>query len=503
MPEGPAPLEISLRVVETRSTSHDDFKGINDRLDKLFVEKSGWRSVVKVKKGRSHKIVFTHRTINVPSDSETAATCSKAAHDLAKSLCDDKGSLSLKAVSKKVESIRYMPCFSKESDLQRHFNRHFILFTLRSTVRNVFFEDMDEDSHRFLRIKVQKWFLGALQVGVFLSDFLILFDKLASLFPLETIVSQDQSSAPINWDILLQVLKYGAKEAPAFRAAVSYIRHIGETFGYRSPMYVAKKKKHDHQCTAGLGDPDKDKIKRGLVKVDTAVKTAMDEACKELQSLSATPTEDLDDARFDNSVKKIKTDLAQSVEASRKARGIATKESERNLGNIGGCIGKGAVIAVAGLCLAAFGPAAGGALAIDIWGCLVAEGVGYGATGAGACIALIGSLFNGIEMYKADNYIQRLGDLCWRSTEVYSFLALVTLLRTGELDDDEKFIEFASQYAGLFEDAVAPGEWGQPEYTQSSVKLMADHLRKSFEKFKASSATLLPDEAPTEKHVSS
>ncbi|RVD80516.1 uncharacterized protein DFL_008412 [Arthrobotrys flagrans] len=459
MPEGLPPLKIKLLVVETGFTSHADFESVQDRLDALFVTTSGWRSVVNVVNGASeHEIVFTHRTMSVPDSYETAAVCSAIVRSLADDLCNHRSCLSLKAVSKNVKNIRYMPYTSSQSDLQKHFNRHFILFALRSTVGDVFFEDMDADAQSFSGRNRQKWFLGPLQVGVFLSDFLDLFDKLASLLPLEVILPQSQSSAPNKEAILLQMLKHGAKYAPALRAT----------------------------CTAGIGDLDKNGIQTELVEADTTVRAAMEEACNKLQQLlPIISTQNLDISQLDNSVQEINNKLTQSVRALQKARGIATKESDRNLGNLIACIAGGGIIIVAGFGIFIYGPAAGGVLAVEFAGMLVAESLGFGGFAAGTSLAVVGGVINKIKKNNADKYLKGLDDLYMRSIDIYSFLALAILRSTGKLDDDdEKFVNFALDYAATFEGADVIGEWKQPEYISSRIERASRHLRRSLETFK-------------------
>ncbi|EGX50131.1 hypothetical protein AOL_s00076g336 [Orbilia oligospora ATCC 24927] len=289
MPGGPSPLKIKLLVAETGPNDHADFEpgGIRGRLDVLFGATSGWISTINViRDALEHEIVFTHRTIVIPNISrEAAATCLETVRSLADGLCNPKSSFSLRVVSKDVKNIRYMPCTSNQSDLQKHFNCNFVLFALRYTVGDVFFEDVDADAQCFLQRNPQKWFLGPLQVGVFLSDFLVLFDKLATLLPLEAVLTEGQPSDDLKKEvILLQVLKYGAKYAPALRAA----------------------------CTVGIGDLDKDSIRRKFIEADTAVKRAMDNACSKLQELRH-----LDDDKFGDSVQEINRELAESIKPRR------------------------------------------------------------------------------------------------------------------------------------------------------------------------------------------
>ncbi|KAF3159027.1 hypothetical protein TWF751_001173 [Orbilia oligospora] len=347
-----------------------------------------------------------------------------------------------------------MPCTSNQSGPQKHFNRQFVLFALQYTVGDVFFEDMDANAQCFLQRNPQKWFLGPLQAGVFLSDFLDIFDKLATSLPLEAVLTQGQPSDLSKEAILLQVLKYGAKYAPALRAA----------------------------CTVGIGDLDKDIIRRKFVEADAAVKTAIDNACSKLQELRY-----LDDDKFDDSVQEIQRELTQSIKASQPARGIATKESDRNVGNFVKCVGGGLVITAVGSGILLYGPAVGGFLAIEYAGILqlVVEGLGFGGIVAGTSLASLGAVINGIKAYNSYNYIKGLDDIHVRSFDIYSFLALATLRRTGQLDDDdERFIKFALNYAEIFEGADVIGQWGDPEFIRKYADQTSGHLRQKLEEFK-------------------
>ncbi|KAF3236688.1 hypothetical protein TWF217_002484 [Orbilia oligospora] len=149
------------------------------------------------------------------------------------------------------------------------------------------------------------------------------------------------------------------------------------------------------------------------------------------------------------------------------------------------------IITAVGSGILLYGPAVGGFLAIEYAGILqlVAEGLGFGGIVAGTSLASLGTVINGIKVYNAYNYIKGLDDLHVRSIEIYAFLALVTLRRTGQLvDDDERFIEFALNYAGIFEGADVLGEWGEPGYIRSYADQTSRHLRQKLGEFKNLSA---------------
>ncbi|KAK6335660.1 hypothetical protein TWF696_002427 [Orbilia brochopaga] len=480
MPSGTRYLKVKLQLLETGDISHDDLNGIQDRLGKLFEETSGWRSsMTVVDDSEKHEIIFSHRSLRHPvaSDQEyfaKVADCSSKICTLVHKLCDLKSPISLRAVSKNIKAIRYMPYTSDQStdqlqsNFQKLFNRTFVLAIAKDKAK-ASFEDMDAATASLLGTNPQKWLLGPLQAGVFLSDFLELFDNLAELLPIENIIQSTESSKA---EILLEVLRYGAKYAPALRTG----------------------------CEVAIGALDKNAIKADLVKADAAVRAAIDEAYKELKWLS---TDDLLDGdqldgaiemtgnKLTQAIEMTGNKLTQAIEALQETLSIAKNEADRNSGNLFWCLAGGAVLMVTGSGVAVLGPAVGGILAAEtfVGGMLGAEVAGLSVFSSGFSLAAVGGYVNHNKHVDINGYMKKLDDIRMRSIDIYSFLALAVLRRTGQMDDnDEKFAKFVLKMAATFEGTDVQGDWSNARYLRERVEKESKRLIAHFEDLRTPSA---------------